>query len=327
MQAIVCDQYGGPEVLRLAEAERPSPAEGQVLVEVAATSVNAADTVQRRGNYPPPPGESEILGLEVAGRVVRAGPGVEGWKPGDRVMGLVGGGGYAQYATAWAEHLMAVPENLSLEQAAAVSETYITAYLNIFLLGGIQDGETILIHGGGGGVNTAAIQLCRTLAPQAKVIVTASTGKEERVRNLGADLVVNYQARDFAAEVLAYTAGRGTDLILDHVGAKYLEPNLKCLAIGGRLMVIGITGGSRGMLELGRLMVKRQRIIGSVLRARPVQEKGAIVRRFSQAVLPRLADGSITPVIHAVLPLAQAAEAHRMLEASRHFGKIVLRVA
>ena len=324
MRAVLIEAFGGADVLRIGEAERPAPEAGQVLVKVAATSVNRPDIVQRQGNYPPPKGDSEILGLEVAGTIEALGPGASGWSPGDRVMTLVGGGGYAEYAVAYADHLIPVPETMSFEEAACVCETYITAYLNVFMIGGLSDGDTVLLHGGGGGVNTAAIQLCKTLMPNARVIVTASPGKLERVKALGADLVIDYRSRDFAEEIKAYTDKKGVQVILDHIGASYLASNMKSLAVSGRLVIIGVTSGIKAELNLALMMVKRQQIIGSVLRSRPVPEKAAIVSEFSEQVLPLLAERKIVPVVYKVYGLDEAAQAHRDMEASAHFGKIVL---
>jgi putative PIG3 family NAD(P)H quinone oxidoreductase len=324
MRAVLIDEFGGADVLRIGEAETPSPGPGQVLVEVAATSVNRPDIVQREGNYPPPKGDSEILGLEVAGTVKALGAGVKGWQPGDRVMTLVGGGGYAQFAVAHADHLIPIPESMSFEEAACVCETYITAYLNIFMLGALSDSDRVLLHGGGGGVNTAAIQLCKALTPNVKVIVTASPGKLERVAALGADLVIDYKNQDFAEEIRSYTGKQGVDVILDHIGAAYLASNMKSLAIGGRLVVIGVTGGIKAELNLALMMVKRQQIIGSVLRSRPVPEKAAIVSTFTETVLPLLEKRTVVPLIHAVYKLDEVARAHGEMESSAHFGKIVL---
>lgn len=327
MKAVLLDGFGGPEVLRIGEADRPSPSAGQVLIRVVATSVNRPDIIQREGNYPPPKGESEILGLEVAGLIEEIGSGVDTWRRGDRVMSLVAGGGYAEYAIAYASHLIPIPETMSFEEAACVCETYITAFLNVFAIGGFQDGQAVLLHGGGGGVNTAAIQLCRVLAPNSRIMVTSSPGKIERVRQLGADLVINYREEDFAEAVKAYTGGSGADVIIDHLGAKYLAGNMKALAVAGTLMIIGIMGGAKAELNLALMMVKRQRIIGSVLRSRPVQEKGEIIAQFTRTVLPALADRRIVPLIHTSYALDDVAEAHRTMEQSRHFGKIVLRVS
>jgi len=324
MKAVILEQFGGPEVLKIGAAETPRPDEGQVLIKVAATTVNRADTIQRLGHYPAPKGESELLGLEVAGTIAEVGPGVVEFAVGDRVMSLVGGGGYAEYATAYADHLIRIPPAMSFEHAACVCETYITAYLNIFMLADLEDGEAVLLHGGGGGVNSSGIQLCRLLTPASRVIVTASPGKLERVRELGAHDVIDYKSQDFAEVIRELTGKRGVNVILDHIAAKYLAQNLASLAIGGRLVIIGLMGGAKAEINLGALMVKRQQIIGSVLRSRPVSEKAGIVRQFTAAVMPLFEQGTIVPLIHAVLPLDQAAEAHRMMEASEHFGKIVL---
>jgi NADPH2:quinone reductase len=326
VRAIVQQGNGGPEVLKPGTAEDPVAAAGRVLIRVHATSVNRPDAVQRQGNYPPPPGESTILGLEAAGTVEGVGPGVTGFAPGERVFALLGGGGYAELAVAHAGHVMRIPPNLSFEQAACICETYLTAYMNVFLYARLGDGETALLHGGGGGVTTAAQQLCKALRPRARVLVTASPAKLERVAALGADLVINYRAEDFAEAVLRYTDKRGVDVILDHLGAAYLAQNVKSLATGGRLALIGVMGGRKAELDLGRVLAQRLTIMGSTLRPRPVEEKTAIIRQFEREVMPHFAAGRIAPLIHHVYPLEQAAEAHRAMEASEHFGKLVLRV-
>jgi putative PIG3 family NAD(P)H quinone oxidoreductase len=328
MKAVLLDGFGPPEVMRIGESERPAPAEGQVLIEVAATSVNGPDLIQRLGRYPPPPGESGILGLEVAGTVAAAAPGSAKSGPpfaiGDRVLALVGGGGYAEYALAHAGHVMRMPDSLSFVQAACIPEAYITAYMNLFRGARLASGESVLLHGGGGGVNTAAIQLCRALNPSGEIFVTASTPKVERVAALGADHVIDYKREDFADAVLAATEGRGVDVILDHIGASYFDKNLRALAVNGRLAIIATLGGREAALDLGRLMVKRQAVMGSVLRPRPVAEKAAIVAEFERTVMPLFARGRIVPVIDRILPLDDVVEAHRLMEASAHFGKIVL---
>ena len=326
MKAVILDGFGGPEVMGIGDLPVPEPGSGQVRVRVVATSVNRADTVQRKGNYPPPPGESEVLGLEVAGVVDEVGAGVKDWRPGDRVMGLVAGGGYAEYAIAYSGHLMAIPEQITFESAAAICEVYITAFLNLFLIGRVEEGDTVLLHGGGGGVNTAAIQIIRSLVADCRIVVTASTGKVDRVRQLGVDLVIDYRQQDFAEEVKRFTRSAGADVILDHIGASYLAKNQASLAVGGRLVVIGRMGGAVGELNLGVMMVKRQRIIGSVLRALPVAEKSAIIDEFVRQVLPHIASHRIAPLIHQVLPLEEVTRAHMEMESSAHFGKIVLRV-
>ncbi len=282
--------------------------------------------MQRLGRYPPPAGESEILGLEAAGTVEEVGAGVEGFARGERVFALLAGGGYAELAVAHAGHVLRIPDSVSFGEAACIPETYITAYLNVFMTARLADGETVLLHGGGGGVNTAAIQLCRGLVPAARIAVTASPGKLERVAELGVDRVIDYRNEDFAEALLGFTAGAGADVILDHIGAAYLERNMKALAVGGRLSLIGIMGGAEATLNLGRLLVKRQSLLGSVLRPRSVAEKAAIIAEFGRVVMPLFAQRRIVPLIDRVLPLAEAAEAHRVMEDSAHFGKIVLRV-
>ena len=327
MKAVLLDGFGGREVLKVGDADKPAPKTGEVLVKVAATSINRPDLVQREGKYPPPPGDSEILGLEVAGTIAELGAGVSGWQVGDRVITLVGGGGYAAYAVAYASHLMRIPETMSFEEAACVCESYITAFLNVFMIGELRDGQTAILHGGGGGVNTAAIQLAKALTPNAKLIVTAHPSKIERVKKLGADLVIDYTTTpDFSEVVKEFTGKKGVDVILDHVGAKYLSPNMNSLGYKGKLVIIGVISGIKAELNLALMMVKRQCIIGSVLRSRPVAEKAEIVAEFTRRALPKFADRTIVPIIEKVFPLDQVAEAHRMMEEDKHFGKIVLKI-
>lgn len=327
MKAVLLEGFGGIEVLKVGEADKPSPAENQVLIKVAATSINRPDLVQREGKYPPPPGDSEILGLEVAGIIEELGEGVTGWNVGDKVMTLVGGGGYAEYAVAYASHLMPIPDSMSYEEAACVCESYITAFLNVFMIGEFQDGQTAIFHGGGGGVNTAAIQLSNALTPNSKYIVTSSPDKMEKVKELGADLVINFrETPDFTEAVKEYSKKKGVDLILDHVGAKYLAPNMNSLAYKGKLVIIGVISGIKAELNLALMMVKRQQIIGSVLRSRPVSEKGDIVAEFTRRALPKFADRTIVPIIYKSFPIEEVAEAHKTMEADAHFGKIVLKI-
>jgi putative PIG3 family NAD(P)H quinone oxidoreductase len=326
MRAVVLDGFGGTEVMRLGEVPRPRPGPGQVLIRVAATSVNRADLQQRTGNYAPPAGESDVLGLEVAGLIEELGPGVSGWQVGDRVMSLVGGGGYAAFATAPASTLMAIPDGIDLVRAAGITEVFITAYLNVFREAALQPGETLLVHGGASGVGTAAIQLAKALGPSPVIVTVGSEAKAEACRGLGADHVILYKQEDFAQRVLTLTEGRGADVILDHIGAAYLEPNLSCLALYGRLVIIGLLGGAKAELNIGRMMVKRQRIIGSVLRARPVAEKAAITGAFREVALERFARGDLKPVIYEVLPLAEARRAHELIAANANTGKIILQV-
>jgi NADPH:quinone reductase len=324
MKAITLSDFGGPEMMQYSDIDTPTAGEGQLLIRVHATSVNRPDVIQRQGNYPPPPGDSEVLGLEVAGIVETVGGGSSRFRPGDRVVALVGGGGYAQFAVALEGHTMALPESISFEQAACICETYITAYLNLFMLGELQGKKSVLIHGGGGGVATSAIQLCRALTPDTEIIVTASSGKLERVAAQGAHHVIDYREQSFADEIRRITDRRGVDVILDHIGAKYLEDNMKSLALAGTLMLIGVMGGIKAELNLATMMVKRQRIIGSVLRSRPVAEKASIIARFEEVVMPLIADGKVNPMVDATFPLEQAADAHEMMEKGGHFGKIVL---
>lgn len=327
MRAVLMSGFGGVDVLSVGETERPVPKDGEVLVKVFATSINRPDLVQREGKYPPPAGDSEILGLEVAGVIEELGPGVSGWNVGDRVMTLVGGGGYAEYAVAYACHLMSIPEKMSFEEAACVCESYITAFLNVFMIGEFQNKQSAILHGGGGGVNTAAIQLCRALAPESKLLVTTSPAKMERVKEIGADFLINFhETPDFTEVVKEYTNKKGVDLILDHVGAKYLAPNMNSLGYKGRLVIIGVISGIKAELNLALMMVKRQQIIGSVLRSRPVFEKGEIVAEFTRRALPKFADRTIVPIIEKVFTIDQVAEAHRMMEEDKHFGKIVLKI-
>ena len=327
MKAVLLEGFGGVDVLKVGEVERPKPGEGQVLVKVVATSINRPDLVQREGKYPPPPGDSEILGLEVAGVIEELGPGVTGWQLGERVMTLVGGGGYAEYAVAYAGHLMRIPASMSFEEAACVCESYITAFLNVFMIGGLKDNNSVILHGGGGGVNTAGIQLCKALVPNTRIIVTANPAKMERVKGLGADLVIDFtQTPDFSDAVKEFTNKKGVDVILDHVGAKYLAPNMNSLAYAGRLVLIGVISGIKAELNLALMMVKRQQIIGSVLRSRPVKDKGEIVAEFTRTALPKFADRTIVPIIEKVFPIDQVVEAHRMMEEDKHFGKIVLKI-
>jgi len=328
MEAVLMDGFGGSEVLSVGEIDKPTPKANEVLIKVAATSINRPDLVQRAGNYPLSPGDSEILGLEVAGIIEEVGSDVSGSNPGDRVIALVGGGGYAEYAVAYAVHVMPIPESMSFSEAACVCESYITAFLNVFMLGELQDGQTAIFHGGGGGVNTAALQLADALTPNAKLIVTASPKKIERVKKLGADLVIDYtKTPDFADIVKEFTAKKGVDVILDHVGAKYLSPNMKSLGYKGKLIIIGVSSGIKAELNLALMMVKRQQIIGSVLRSRPVEEKGEIIAEFARRALPKFADRTIVPIIEREFSIDEVVAAHQMMEEDRHFGKIVLKIA
>ena len=326
MKAVVLDDHGGPDVMRLGEAPIPAFGAGEVLIKVAATAVNRADTNQRQGSYPPPPGDSEIMGLEASGIIEAVGANVEGWKVGDRVMTLLGGGGYAAYARASAGTLMAIPDGLDLVQAAAIPEVFLTAYLNIFREAGLKPTETLLMHGGASGVGTAAIQLAKVLGPSMVLVTVGSEDKAAACKALGADHAILYKQDDFAERVLGLTEKRGADVILDHIGGSYFKQNTACLAIYGRLVIIGLMGGAKAELNIGRLMVKRQRIIGSVLRARSIAEKIALTADFRKTALPHFATGKLKPIIHEVMPLADIVKAHEMMEANANTGKIMLRV-
>jgi putative PIG3 family NAD(P)H quinone oxidoreductase len=326
MKAVLLEGFGGPEVLKIGEVASPTPAAGQVLIRVAATSVNRPDVMQRQGRYPPPPGESEILGLEIAGTIEALGTDVRGFRAGERVLALVGGGAYAELATAHAGHVMRIPKNLSFAEAACICEAYITAYMNLFMRARLAPLESVLVHGGGGGVGTAAIQLCRALNPTGRVFATASAEKLARVVALGVDAAIDHKTEDFSAIVLAATGGRGVDVILDHIGAPSLTANLKALAVNGRLAIIATMGGREATLDLAKLMIKRQTITGSVLRPRPVEDKAAIIAEFERVVMPLFAAGTIKPVVYKVYALAEVAKAHGAMEANEHFGKIVLAV-
>jgi putative PIG3 family NAD(P)H quinone oxidoreductase len=323
MKAIVVDSPGDPEVMHLGEVADPTPGPGEVLVRVHATAVNRADTLQRRGFYPPPPGASEIIGMEVAGEVAALGEGVEGWRPGDRAMALLAGGGYAELVAVPAPQLMPVPTGMSWTDAAAIPEVFLTADDNLFTRGRLTAGETVLIQGGGGGVGTAAIQLAHRAG--ARVVVTAgSAAKLERCRELGADAGINHREEDFVTRVRELTGGGGADVILDVMGASYLARNLEALAVEGRLVIIGLQGGTTAEIDLNLVLRRRLTVIATTLRGRPVEQKGAIVRRLVEDALPGFEDGSLRPVVDRVLPLAEAAAAHRAMEAGENVGKIVL---
>ena len=297
-----------------------------MLIKIAASAVNRADTQQRKGNYPPPPGESEIMGLECAGVIDAIGPGVQGWSVGDRVMTILGGGGYATFATAPAGTLMSIPDGFSMTDAAAIPEVFLTAYLNIFREAGLKSTETLLMHGGASGVGTAAIQLAKTLGPSTVIVTVGSEEKANACKALGADHAINYKTEDFVERVLEITEKRGANVILDHIGGGYFKQNTACLAIYGRLVIIGLMGGAKAEINIGRLMVKRQRVIGSVLRARSIAEKTALTQAFSEEALGLFPTGELKPVVHEVLPLEEIVRAHEMMEANANTGKIVLSV-
>jgi len=326
MKAIVVETPGDADRLRLIRRPMPKPGEGELLIRIAAAGVNRPDILQREGNYGPPPGASDILGLELAGEVVGKGSGDTGpWKIGDKLCALVAGGGYAEYCNVPAPQCLPIPRGLDLVEAAAMPETFFTVWTNVFERAALKPGESILVHGGSSGIGTTAIQLAHVHG--AKVIATA--GGLEKVaacRALGADRGIDYKAEDFVAAVKDFTGDRGVDVILDMVGGDYVARNLKCLALEGRLVQIAFLKGSKVDIDLLRLMLKRQTLTGSTLRARPVAEKGAIAVQLRDRVWPWVEAGRVKPVIHGTFPLAAAADAHRLLEEGRHIGKVVLTV-
>jgi putative PIG3 family NAD(P)H quinone oxidoreductase len=328
MRAILVREPGDETVLHEGEAPPPPLRPADVRIRVRATAVNRADLLQRQGLYPPPPGASPILGLECAGEVAEVGPAADRFRVGERVMALLAGGGYAEEAVVDQGSVLPVPPGLGDEEAGAFPETFLTAFSNLFLpgLGAIAPGESALVHGGAGGVGTAAIQLLREAGM--RCFVTA--GSDDRCRRcvaLGATAAINYRSEDFVARARELTGGRGVDVVLDHIGAAYLERNLDVLAPGGRLVEIGLMGGARSEINLAALLVRRLAVIGSTLRSRPVEEKASIVEAFTARFGPALAAGRLRPVIDRVLPLAEAATGHRIMRESAHVGKIVLRVA
>lgn len=326
MRAVHVTEPGGPEVLTVVDVPAPVAGPGEVLVDVVATAVNKADTLQRRGFYPPPPGASEILGLECSGRVAALGEGVSGWQVGDEVCALLSGGGYAEQVAVPVGQLMPVPEGVDLVTAAALPEVACTVWSNVFMVAGLQPGETFLVHGGGGGIGTMAIQLASALS--AKVFATAgSAEKLATCAELGADVTINYRDEDFVEVVRGATGGRGADVILDNMGASYLSRNVDALAVQGRLVIIGMQGGTKAELDISALLRKRAAVIATSLRARPLEEKAEICAAVVEHVWPLVADGSVRPVVHATMPLADVTAAHELIDSSGHVGKIVLTVS
>jgi putative PIG3 family NAD(P)H quinone oxidoreductase len=318
MHAIVIED----KKLALREVPDPVPAEGEVVVDVTAAGVNRADVSQRQGHYPPPLGAPVYPGLECAGVISAVGPGVTGRHVGERVSALLAGGGYAQKVAVPAGQLLPVPTGLSLQESAALPEVSCTVWSNVVDRDRLRKGETLLVHGGGSGIGTFAIQLGHALG--ATVIATARASKHDRLRELGADLVVDYTADDFVEATKGFTDGRGADVVLDIVGAKYLSRNIEVLAPNGRITVIGMQGGRKAELDLGLLMAKRGSISSTSLRARPTADKARIVSAVARDVWPLVEAGAVKPIIHTTMPLSEAAEAHALLESSDHLGKILL---
>jgi NADPH:quinone reductase len=324
MRAVVLESHGGPEVLTLREVPDPRPGPDEVVVDVVATALNRADLLQRLGRYPGPPMAHEIPGMEFAGVVSEVGERVTATAAGDEVMGIVGGGAYAERLVIHERQLLPVPASVALADAAAIPEVWITAHDALVVQGGLTVGRAALVHAGGSGVGTAAIQICRAMG--ARVAVTASAGKVEACRALGADLAVDYGSEDFVVAVGELTGGRGVDVVLDVVGGDYLARNLQCLRTGGTIVQVGVMGDAMATFPLGLLLPKRARIIGTVLRARPLEEKIDATRRFAEEILPLFDAGLVQPVIDRRFALADIAEAHRHMEANANVGKIVVDV-
>ena len=323
MRAISISEPGDADVLTVTEEARPSAGPGQVVIDVAAAGVNRADVMQRLGFYPPPTGASPLPGLEVSGTVAEVADGVSGIAVGDEVCALIDGGGYAEAVAVPATQVLPVPKGVSLADAAGLPEVVCTVWSNVFMTANLQPGETLLVHGGSSGIGTMAIQLAKALG--ARVAVTAgSAEKLDACRALGADVAISYKDEDFVERVREETDGRGADVVLDNMGAKYLGRNVDALATAGRLVVIGLMGGRKGELDLGTLLSKRGAVIATSLRARPAEEKAAIVAAVREHVWPLVEDGTVRPVIHQTYPLAEAAQAHRDMEASGHIGKLLL---
>ncbi|WP_193609787.1 NAD(P)H-quinone oxidoreductase [Nocardioides lijunqiniae] len=325
MRAVIAAEAGGPEVLSVSEVPDVEPGPGEIAIAVAATAVNRADTLQRQGFYPPPPGASEIIGLECSGTVAALGEGVEGWAVGDEVCALLAGGGYASRVVVPAGQVMPVPDGVDLVTAAAIPEVAATVWSNVFMVAGLKPTETFLVHGGAGGIGTFAIQLAHRLG--ARVLTTGGTpDKLAACAALGADVTINYRDQDFVAVVKEVTDGAGVDVILDNMGAKYLGRNVDALALEGRLVIIGMQGGSKGELDIGALLRKRGAVVATSLRSRPVGEKAAICAALVEHVWPLVAEGLVRPVVHGTMPLEDAAAAHALMESGEHTGKIVLTV-
>jgi tumor protein p53-inducible protein 3 len=326
VKAVVVSEPGGPEKLQLVDRPDPVPGPAEVAIEIHASALNRADLLQRRGSYPPPPGTTDILGLECAGVVSELGPGTsDGVRLGDRVMALLGGGGYAERVVVPEALTMKIPDGLGFDAAAAIPEAFLTAREALLVAGHLRSNESVLIHAAAGGVGSAAVQLAH--AHGARVFATAGgAAKVEWVRALGADVVIDYKTQDFAAVIKEETQGRGVDVILDFIGAAYAEAHAACLAPLGRQVLIGVMGGAQASVNLGRLLQKRQSLIGVVMRSRSIEEKIELTRAFVRVSLPLFADGRLKPLVDSVFPLSEVARAHQRMEANENLGKIVLAV-
>jgi putative PIG3 family NAD(P)H quinone oxidoreductase len=323
MKAVLTKGAGGPEMLEVVELANPVPGPGEVLIDVVAAGLNRADVQQLRGVYPPPPGASEILGLEVSGRIAALGDGAEGFAVGDAVVALLSGGGYAEQVAVPAGQVLPVPDGVEVATAAGLPEVAATVFSNLFMAAGVKAGEHVLIHGGAGGIGTMAIQLVAAFGA-VPMVTAGSAAKLELARELGAKVLINYKEQDFVAEVRAATGGHGADVILDVVGAKYLQQNVDALATAGRLVVIGLQGGARAELNLGQLMAKRAAIIATTLRARPTEEKSAIMRAVQEHVWPLVAEGKVHAQVNRTFSLDDVAQAHSYFASGEHTGKILL---
>jgi tumor protein p53-inducible protein 3 len=326
MKAVVCKEPGDESVLKIGEVPDPKAGPGQLLIRVKYAGVNRADLMQRQGYYPPPPGASEIIGMECSGEVAAVGAGVTGWRVGERAMALLPGGGYAELAVVDSGSAMKIPASMSDEEGAAFPEVFITAFLNIFMLAEAKPGDSVLVHGGGSGVGTASILLCKEAGVRS-IVTAGSDAKCEQCLKLGADVAINYNSGPFPAAVKTATNGRGADVILDSIGAAYLAPNLEALAHSGRLVLIGLMKGARTEIDLTAVLRRHLTVIGSTLRTRPEKEKAQIIAALLARFGAALEAGRLRPPIYKVVPMANVAEAHRMMAASEHFGKIVLRIA
>jgi NADPH:quinone reductase len=326
MTAIEISEPGGPEVLKPVSRPLPLPGSGEVLIQVAASGVNRPDVMQRQGSYPPPPGASDIPGLEIAGTVVAVGLGVNHTRVGDAVCALVTGGGYATYCVAPEPQCLPVPQGFSMVEAAALPETFFTVWTNLFERGALKAGETVLIHGGTSGIGTTAIQLAKALGAHQIFATAGSRDKCHACEKLGATRGIDYKHEDFVKIIKDMTGGRGVDVILDMVGGDYIQRNISALALEGRIVYIAFLRGAQAEVNFTPLMLKRGTITGSTLRARTVEQKAAIAAPLKRVVWPLLDQGKVKPVIHRTFPLAQSSEAHRLMESSAHIGKIVLEV-
>jgi len=322
MRAITITEAGGPDVLTWAEVPDPEPGPGEVLIDVAASAVNRADLLQRQGYYPPPKGASPYPGLECSGVISALGPDVTGWQVGDEVCALLTGGGYAEKVAVPAGQLLPVPDGVDLVDAAGLPEVACTVWSNVRQLARLDAGQTLLVHGGGSGIGTLAIQYGTAIGAQ--VLATARAAKHERLRELGAAATIDYSREDFVAAVREQTGGRGADVILDIIGGRYLAQNVDALADGGRLVIIGMQGGRKAELDIAKLLAKRGSVAATALRSRPADQKAAIVRGVRDEVWPLVAAGKIRPVIDRRLPMTDAAEAHRLVDSNAHLGKVLL---